>query len=232
MLIGHVAVALGAKKAAPKTSFGTLLLAAQWPDLIWPLFLMLGWERVRIVPGITAVSPLEFTSYPLTHSLLADFGWGLLLAGLYLIFKKNRRVALVIGACMVSHWLLDFISHRPDLPVYPGSRLVGLGLWNSVSMTLIVEGALFVAGVMIYSRTTRAKDKTGEYSYKTFVALLVLIYLASLMGPPPPSVNAVEWAGVLSWLFVAWAYWIDEHRALTTPSSPPPPPRPSVEAVN
>jgi len=223
MLIGHVAVALGAKKAAPKTSLGTLLLAAQLPDLLWPLFLMLGWERVRIVPGITAVSPLDFVSYPFTHSLLADFGWGLLLAGLYLVIKKNRRGAFIIWACVLSHWLLDFISHRPDLPLYPGSRLVGLGIWNSVSVTLLVEGGLFVAGAMIYSRVTRPRDKAGEYSYKTFIALLVLIYLASLVGPPPPSVNAVEWAGVLSWLFLAWAYWIDDHRTPTThPPSPPP----------
>jgi len=223
MFIGHVAVALGAKKAAPKTSLGTLLLAAQWPDLLWPLFLMLGWERVRIVPGITAVSPLDFTSYPLTHSLLADFGWGLLLGGLYLIFKKNRGGAFVIWACVMSHWLLDFISHRPDLPLYPGSRLVGLGLWNSVSATLLVEGGLFVIGAMIYSRTTHPRDKVGEYSYKTFVALLVLIYLGALIGPPPPSVNAIEWAGVLSWLFLAWAFWIDDRRTLT-PHPPAPPP--------
>ncbi len=224
MLIGHVAVALGAKKAAPKTSLGTLLLAAQLPDLLWPLFLMLGWEQVRIVPGITTVSPLDFVSYPFTHSLLADFGWGLLLGGLYLVFKKNRRGAFVIWACVMSHWLLDFISHRPDLPLYPGSRLYGLGIWNSVSVTLLVEGGLFVIGAMIYSRTTRPRDKLGEYSYKTFIALLVLIYLASLVGPPPPSVNAVEWAGVLSWLFLAWAYWIDDHRTLATqPPSPPPP---------
>jgi hypothetical protein len=223
MLIGHVAVALGAKKAAPKTSFGTLLLAAQWPDLIWPLFLMLGWEQVRIVPGITAVSPLDFTRYPLSHSLLADFGWALLLAGLYLVFKKDRGGALVIWACVMSHWLLDFISHRPDLPLYPGSHLVGLGLWNSVSVTLLVEGGLFVAGARIYGRATRARDKVGEYSYKTFVALLVLIYLASLMGPPPPSVNALEWTGVFSWLFIAWAYWLDDHRTLTPhPQAPGP----------
>lgn len=220
MLIGHVAVALGAKKASPKTSFGTLLLAAQWPDLVWPLFLMLGWERVRIVPGNTAVSPLDFVSYPLTHSLLADLGWGLLLGGLYLVFKKNGRGAFVIGLCVISHWLLDFISHRPDLPLYPGSRLVGLGLWDSVMATLLVEGGLFVAGVLIYSRTTRSRDKIGEYSYKTFIALLVLIYLTSLMGPPPPSVNAVEWAGVFAWFFIAWAYWLDEHRALKTQSPP------------
>lgn len=228
MFIGHVAVALGAKKAAPKTSLGTLLLAAQLPDLLWPLFLMLGWERVQIVPGITAVSPLDFISYPLTHSLLADFGWGLLFGGLYLVFKKDRSGAFVLWACVMSHWLLDFISHRPDLPLYPGSRLVGLGLWNSVSATLLVEGGLFVIGAMIYSRTTYARDKVGRYSYKTFVALLVLIYLAALIGPPPPSVNAIEWAGVSGWLFLAWAYWIDDHRTLTTP--PPAPPPPTVPA--
>jgi membrane-bound metal-dependent hydrolase YbcI (DUF457 family) len=227
MLIGHVAVALGAKKAAPKTSFGTLLLAAQWPDLLWPLFLMLGWEHVRIVPGITAVSPLDFTSYPFTHSLLADFGWGMVLAGLYLVFKKNQRGAVVVWACVMSHWLLDFISHRPDLPLYPGSRVVGLGIWNSVSVTLIVEGGLFVAGAVIYSRVTRARDKRGEYGYKTLIALLVLIYVASLMGPPPPSVSAVEWAGILGWLFIAWAYWIDDHRTLAPQPPTPPPPEPA-----
>ncbi len=221
MLIGHVAVALGAKKTAPKTSLGTLLLAAQWPDLLWPLFLMLGWERVRIVPGLMTANQLDFTSYPLTHSLLADFGWGLLLGGLYLVFKKDRRGALVIWACVVSHWLLDAIVHSPDLPLYPGSRfMAGLGLWNSVAGTILVEGGMFVAGVIIYNRATRPKDKIGEYSHKTFIALLVLIYLASLMGPPPSSVGEIEWAGVFSWIFVAWAYWIDEHR--TTSKSPDP----------
>jgi len=231
MLIGHFAVALGAKKAAPKTSFGTLLLAAQLPDLIWPVFLILGWEHVQIAPGITAVNPLEFVSYPFTHSLLADFGWAFVLAGLYLVFAKNRRGALVIWACVMSHWLLDYISHGPDLPLYPGSQLVGLGVWDSISMTLIIEGGIFIIGTMIYSRTTRPRDKIGEYSYKTFIALLVLIYLASLAGPPPPSVDAVEWAGVFCWIFLAWAYWIDDHRATVLPPLPPPP-TPFVERVD
>lgn len=224
MFIGHVAVALGAKKASPKTSFGTLLLAAQWPDLIWPLFLMLGWERVRIVPGFTAVSPLDFISYPLSHSLLADFGWAVLLAGLYLIFKRNRRGAFIIWACVMSHWLLDYISHRPDLPLYPGSHLVGLGLWNSLAGTLLVEGGLFVAGAMIYSRVTRARDRIGQYGFKTFLAVLVLIYLSALMGPPPASVSAIEWAGVFGWFFIAWAYWLDDHRTTQRPPEPSPTP--------
>jgi len=224
MFIGHVAVALGAKKASPKTSFGTLLLAAQWPDLIWPLFLTLGWERVRIVPGFTAVSPLDFTSYGLSHSLLADFGWAVLLAGLYLIFKRNRRGAFIIWACVMSHWLLDFVSHSADLPLYPGSHLVGLGLWNSLAGTLLLEGGLFVAGALIYSRATRARDRIGQYGFRTFIAIVVLIYLSALMGPPPSSVSAVEWAGVFGWLFIAWAYWLDDHR--TTPRPPEPSPAP------
>lgn len=220
MLIGHVAVALGAKKAAPRTSLGTLLLAAQWSDLLWPIFLAFGLENVRIVPGITAVSPLDFTRYPFTHSLLADFGWALILAGIYLVFKKNRRGAFVIWACVMSHWVLDYIVHRPDLPLYPGSRLFGMGLWNSVAGTLLIEGGLFVIGVIIYSRTTRALDRIGGYAYRTFVLFLVLIYLASIMGPPPTSVRSIEIAGLLSWFFVAWAYWIDQHRTTAKPQSP------------
>ncbi|HUZ46117.1 MAG TPA: metal-dependent hydrolase [Terriglobia bacterium] len=213
MFIGHIAVALGAKKAAPKTSLGTLLLAAQWPDIIWPLFLALGWEKVEIVPGSTAVSPLDFTRYPLSHSLLAVLGWAMLLAGAYLIFRKNLRGAFWVGFCVMSHWLLDALSHRPDLPLYPGSdTLVGVGLWNSVSGTLLVEGTMFVVAVVLYSQCTQPRDKTGEYSFRLFVGLLVFLYLMGLVGPPPPSVGAIETAGFLSWLFIPWAYWIDRHR--------------------
>ena len=218
MFIGHVAVALGAKKASPKTSFGTLLLAALWPDIVWPLFLALGWERVAIVPGATAVSPLDFTRYPLSHSLLADFGWAMLLAGVYLVFRKNLRGALVVWFCVLSHWLLDALSHRPDLPLYPGSStLVGLGLWNSVYGTVLVEGSMFVVALVIYSHATQPKDKIGDYAFRSFVALLVLLYLLGLSGAPPPNVEAIEMAGFLSWLFIPWAYWIDRHRPLRAP---------------
>jgi len=215
MFIGHIAVALGAKKASPKTSLGTLLLAAQWPDIIWPLFLAFGWEKVEIAPGSTAVSPLDFIRYPLSHSLLADFGWAMLLAGVYLVLRKNRRGALWVGFCVLSHWLLDALNHRPDLALYPGSdKFIGLGLWNSVFGTLIVEGTLFVAAVILYSKTTQPRDKIGDYAFRSFVGLLVFLYLAGLMGPPPPSVGAIEVAGFLGWLFVPWAYWIDRHRAV------------------
>lgn len=222
MFIGHIAVALGVKKASPKTSLGTLVLAALWPDLLWPLFLVLGWEKVEIVPGNTAVSPLSFSRYALSHSLLADFGWAMLLAGVYLLLRKNRQGALWVWFCVLSHWLLDALSHRPDLALYPGGdQFVGLGLWNSVFGTFVVEGALFVAGVILYRKATQARDKIGDYAFRSFVWLLAFLYLASLLGSTPPSVGAVEAAGILSWLLVAWAYWIDRHRT-TTLANPAP----------
>lgn len=222
MLIGHIAVALGFKKATPRTSLGTLLLAAQWSGLLWPVILIFGLEHLRIVPGIAAVNPGGTAPHPLTHSLLIDFGWALILAGIYLVFRKNRRGALMIWICVMSGWLLDFIVYRPELPVYPGSsELAGIGLWGSPATSLLIEGALFTAGVIIYSKATRAQDRIGEYAFRTFVALLVLIYLVAIMSTPYTNGSAVETAGLFGWILVAWAYWIDRHR---TSGSPPPSP--------
>ncbi len=214
MFIGHIAVALAAKKAAPKASLGTLAVAVEFTDLLWPIFLLLGWEQVRIVPGMTVVTPLDFVSYPISHSLLADIGWASLLGGLYLIRKHYLKGALVIWACVMSHWILDAISHRPDMPLYPAGRVfVGLGLWNSLPATLLVEGAMFVAGVAIYLRSTRAKDKTGVIAFRVLIIVLVIFYLANVLGPPPPSLKALKIGALCGWLFVPWFYWIDRHRS-------------------
>ncbi|MGA3168300.1 MAG: hypothetical protein ABSF14_19530 [Terriglobia bacterium] len=213
MFIGHFGVALAAKKVAPRTSLGTLVMAAQFVDLLWPLFLLLGVERVIIAPGITAVTPLDFTSYPLSHSLLADLGWASLFAGIYRVVRRDWRGALCLGFVLMSHWLLDALTHRPDLPLYPGgSMYAGLGLWNSRAGTLLVEGAIFALGVLVYGNTVRPRDRVGIYAFWSFIALLVLMYLANLFGPPPPSVKAIAMAGLGLWVFVAWAYWLDRHR--------------------
>jgi LexA-binding, inner membrane-associated putative hydrolase len=214
MFIGHIAVAYSVKKAAPKTSLGTLVFAAQLPDLLWPVFLLLGLERAAIVPGSTAVTPLAFTSYPLSHSLLADVGWGLLLAGVYVVLKKNVRGACWLCLCVVSHWVLDAISHRPDLPLFPGGHIfVGLGLWNSRLGTVTLEMGMFIAGVAIYLSATRARDRTGVWSFWMLNILLAFIYFGNLFGPPPPSMAAVAYAGLLGvGISVAWCAWIDRHR--------------------
>lgn len=212
MFIGHVGLAFAAKKLAPRPSLGTLALAAQLVDGVWPVFLLLGWEKVEIVPGITAVTPLDFVSYPYTHSLVAGAVWALLLAGGYYGLRRDRVGAGWIAALVLSHWVLDFVSHRADMPLWPGGPKVGLGLWYSVPATLIVEFALFAGGVWLYVSATRPRDRIGTYALAAFVGLLVALYLASVFGPPPPSVEVLALSGILGWLFVAWAYWIDRHR--------------------
>ena len=187
MFLGHFGVGFGAKRLAPAVSLGTLFLAAQFIDLLWPVLLLLGLEHVAIVPGITRVTPLDFTDYPISHSLLAVVGWAVLFAVVYRLIRKHRSGAVVCAAAVVSHWMLDLVVHRPDLPLYPGGpELLGLGLWQSLPATLIVEGGLFGAGLWIYLRTTRACDLTGRVSLWALVGFLTVIYLGNLFGPPPP----------------------------------------------
>ena len=213
MFIGHFGVALAAKRIAPRTSLGTLVMAAQFVDLLWPLFLLLGLERVIIAPGTTAVTPLDFISYPFSHSLLADIGWACLFAGIYKIVQQDSRGAACLWFVVMSHWFLDALSHQPDLPLYPGSSTyVGLGLWNSRFWTILVEGAIFVFGARIYARATHSRDLVGTLAFRSYVGLLTLIYLLNLFGPPPPSEKAIAFAALGMWLFVLWAYWLDRHR--------------------
>ncbi|HVN34964.1 MAG TPA: hypothetical protein VMU96_06895 [Casimicrobiaceae bacterium] len=214
MFIGHFGVALAAKKVAPRPSLGTLTLAALLVDGIWPVFLLLGWEKVEIKPGITAVSPLDFVSYPYTHSLVAAVFWGALLAGAYYLARRDRRGALWLAALVLSHWILDFVSHGPDMPVALHGPTVGLGLWYSVPATLAVEFGLLAIGAWLYASVTRPRDRAGSWTFWAYVVTLGAIYSASVAGPPPPSVGAIEISGFLGWLFVAWAYWIDRHRAI------------------
>jgi len=213
MFLGHFAVGLAAKKLTPYTSLGTLVVAAQLVDLIWPTFLLLGIERVRIDPGNTAVTPLAFEHYPWTHSLAMSVVWAASFAALYGFFRRYPRGAWVVASAVLSHWLLDFLTHRPDLPIAPGfEREVGLGLWHSVRVTVAVELAMFAGGVWLYARSTEAVDRLGTYVLGGFVAALLLIYAANLLGPPPPSARAIAMAGHAQWVLVLWAMWIDRHR--------------------
>ena len=214
MFIGHIGLALAAKKVAPKPSLGTLILAAQLVDGVWPAFLLLGWEQVQIVPGITAVTPLLFASYPYTHSLVAGVFWGALLGGSYYALRRDRNGAWWLFALVLSHWVLDFISHRPDMPLWPGGPRVGLGLWYSVPATLVTEFALFGSGIWLYINVTRPRDALGSILFWLFVGVLAVLYVMTVFGPPPPSVQVLALSGLLGWLFLAWAYWIDRHREM------------------
>jgi membrane-bound metal-dependent hydrolase YbcI (DUF457 family) len=215
VFIGHYAVALAAKHAAPRTSLGTLFAAAQLADLLWPVLLLLGWERASVTTGPNPFLTLSLDSIPISHSLVTLVGWGILFAFLYQARSGYARGAVVVALTVVSHWLLDFVTHRPDMPLYPGSSLFGLGLWRSVPGTIIVEVVMFAAGMWLYGGVTRARDGIGRYGYAGLLGVLVLSYVSSLFSPPP-SVVAMELGGIVfGWLFVVWAAWVDGHRENT-----------------
>lgn len=212
MFLGHFALGFAAKKTAPAVSLGMLFLAAQFADLLWPTLLLLGIETAAVDPGNTVVTPLSFTSYPVSHSLVAVAFWTSALAMAYALIGRNLRGAIVFGALVFSHWLLDLVVHAPDLPIVPGGAKVGLGLWNSLPATLVVEFGLFVAGAWIYARTTVAKNRTGTWAFRALVLFLGLVYVANVFGPPPPDIIAVAAAGQAMWLLVLWGWWVDRNR--------------------
>jgi membrane-bound metal-dependent hydrolase YbcI (DUF457 family) len=200
MFLGHFAVALAASRREKDLRLGTSLLAAQWPDAVWPAFLLAGIERVSIVPGDTAFTPLRFDHYPWSHSLVAVMAWAALFAAAMLARKRSRAAAALAFVLVISHWLLDVASHRPDVPLGPHGPMLGLGLWNSVAATVLVEGTLFAAAVAYYARG-RAAGK----GFWALIATLAVIYTANVVGPPPPSVAAVA-VSVLVLVPVLWGW--------------------------
>ena len=212
MFIGHFALGLAAKRAAPRLSLAVLFAAAQLADILWPIFLAIGLEHVRIDPGNTAITPLDFVSYPYSHSLALLIIWGVVFGWLVAV-RLRPGVFGVIVALVVSHWVLDYVTHRPDMPLYPGGPKLGLGLWNSVPATVAVEVPLYLVGLWVYRSATRARDTIGRWAFALLAATLLIMYAGNLMSPPPPSVTAIWSVSIVGGLlFLAWAWWADRHR--------------------
>jgi membrane-bound metal-dependent hydrolase YbcI (DUF457 family) len=213
MFIGHFALGFAAKKINRKPSLGTYFLAAQFIDLLWPFFLVTGVERVEIEVGNTAFTPLNFISYPYSHSLLAVIIWSLLFALVYYFIKKDRKAAVVLAVIVFSHWILDLLTHRPDLPLTPWNEVkYGLGLWENKMATLLLEVSLFAIGSYIYFTVTEAKNATGKYALWAFILFMLIIYFLNAFGPPPESAKAIGIVAFSQWILVAWGYWIDRNR--------------------
>ena len=213
MFLGHFGLGFAGKRIAPDMSLGSLFLAVQFADLLFWILALVGAEHFRISPGATRVTPMDFYDYPYSHSLVALAVWGLVLGAVYWIARRWLAGAIVLAVGIVSHWVLDVIVHRADMPVGLHGPYLGLQVWRSLPLTLVLEAVVFSAGIALYLDATRARDAVGVWAFWALVVLLAALWLASVLGPPPPSERVVEWAGLAMWLFVPWGWWIDRHRA-------------------
>jgi hypothetical protein len=214
VFVGHFAVGFAGKRFEPRVSLFNLMTAALLADILWCGFLIAGVEHAAIRPGITRVNPLDLYDFPLSHSLLTDAIWAALFAGIYCLRSHSARAARVIVAAVLSHWVLDFVSHRPDMPLVPGvHKYFGLGLWNSVPATVVVEGGMWLAAIILYVRGSDARGPAGVYGFWIPLGLLTLLWLVSLNGAPPPSLRVLKTVNaVLISLSLAWTYWLDRTR--------------------
>jgi len=213
MFLGHFAVGFAAKRIAPRASLPVLLAAPQALDIVWPVLNLAGIERMHIQAGATAASPLVLEYMPYSHGLVAALGWSVVFGALYAAVKRDVGTAVVLALCVLSHWVLDWIAHAPDMPIlYGDGPRYGLGLWNSIPATLAVEGAMYVAGVVLYARATRPRDRIGSIALWSLVALLAVGQVSTIFGPPPPSANALLAVALGAYSLLGVAWWIDRHR--------------------
>ena len=216
MFLGHFGAALALKRVEPKLSLGTLFLAAQLTDLLWGAFLLTGWEQVRIDPGYTVVTPLQFVHYPITHSLVGALAWALVAAAVYYSWptrdtSRHWQASAIVGLAVLAHFPLDVLVHVPDLTLAgDGTPRWGLGLWQHLGATLAAELAALGLGIAVYVafRSRRHPVRAGRLA--GLVVVLVGLYLASLFGPPPPDPTTIAVADILGLLgLAAMAAWVD-----------------------
>jgi len=214
MFVGHLAVALAAKRAVPKAPLGWLMAAATALDLVWPLFLLAGIEHVRMRAGATAFTPLVFDSYPWSHGLVMAVLWGILLAALGRWRGFSPRICLWLVGLVVSHWVLDFLTHAPDMPLWPGrSPRLGLDLWNSIPGTFALEGAMWGVGIALYLCGRRATRWIGPLAFWSFVAISTVMWVTGPWSPPPPNQQFLAWFALIGWIVLPWTAIADHYYA-------------------
>jgi membrane-bound metal-dependent hydrolase YbcI (DUF457 family) len=189
-------------------------MAAMAADLLGCLFMIAGIEHVQFKSGMGAANYLDASNIAMSHSLLMDAIWAALFAAVYFLGRRRARAAWVLFAVVVSHWVLDWVSHRPDMPLAPGSdERYGLGLWTSIPATLVVEGGLWLVAVVVYSRATHSEKRGSVFAFWGGVGLLTLAWYNNIAGPPPPNPQmAPVSSAVFFSLCVAWAYWMNRLR--------------------
>jgi hypothetical protein len=215
MLVGHLAVGLTGKRIEPRISLGTWILAALLADLIVFPLLIAGIERFHTEAGVTANRMVG--DIPYSHSLLMDAVWAGLFAGAYFLLRRYPRGARLLFAVVLSHWLLDFVSHRPDMLLAPGTQAVfGLGLWNSIPATLVVEGGLWLFAIIVFARAFMPGKRVGTYAFWIGVVLLTLAWYGNITSGMDPNPVRAGISGLIFFLLmIAWAYWINRSLFVT-----------------
>jgi hypothetical protein len=213
MVVGHLALALAAKRVAPRINLGWLMAGVTALDLVWPILVLAGVERASIVPGATAFNALVFDYYPWSHSLLMALVWGIVLAGFARAADVPRSAAPLLILLVMSHWVLDVITHAPDMPLWPGrSPHLGLSLWDSITGTFVVEGLLWVAGIAIYLRSHRIDGLGRRIAFWSLVVVMTAGWASSPWSPPPGSARQLALFALIGWIIIPWSAWADGGR--------------------
>jgi hypothetical protein len=207
MFIGHFAVGIAGRRLTPRAGLGWWFASATFLDMVWPVLVLLGLEHFEIVPSANPFLTLRFTDYPISHSLVGAVAWAAIFGGVWRLVKGRTDGAWLLAAGVLSHWVLDVASHLPDMPLLPHGPYLGLGLWKSVALTIVVETTMFAAAIAFYARRGRPR-----LAFWILVAVLYALYVVSILAPPPPSVAAVAWTALIAWLFIPWAWWADRPR--------------------
>jgi hypothetical protein len=214
MFIGHYGVSYGAKSWKPAVPLWILFLAVQLLDVFWSIFVLIGLEKVRIVPGFTRTNPLDLYYMPFTHSLISALAWSVLAGVAYRVWKGPSMGGLVVGAAVFSHWVLDLIVHVPDLPLFDNRFKVGFGLWNQPIIALLLEAALLNTGLFFYLRSTVRTKRGGTAGFVLFSVFLVALQLMVFFGSPPSSATAAALTALIGYsLGAAIPAWLEKRRA-------------------
>ena len=222
MFVGHYGVSFMAKKADDSIPLWVLFLAVQLLDVVWAPLVLLGVEKVRIVPGFTATNPLDLYYYPYTHSLVAAVAWAAVAAIAYRLWTGTSgrggtsgragggsRGALLVGLAVFSHWVLDFVVHRPDLPLYDDTAKVGLGLWDRPLLAFGLEAALLLLGLRLYL----ARKPGRGVGLVVFSLVMLGIQAMVFFGPPPGSGAQIAATALGSYvIFALVAWWLADRR--------------------